>query len=65
MSDEREFTPGDIRAWKAYEKVRASGRFNMYDPRARRETGLNDEKYSFVMSNYSELKEAAEKAKQS
>ena len=64
MSDERKFTPGDIRAWKAYEKVRASGRFNMFDPRAMRETGLNEKQYSFVMNNFSVLKAAHEKATQ-
>jgi len=54
------FTPQQLRDWKAYEKVSKGGRFNMFDPRARRETGLGSDKYSFVMSHYSELKELAE-----
>ena len=49
--------------WRAYERVRARGRFNMFDPRARRETGLNAEQYSFVMKNYTELRDAMIKAR--
>lgn len=48
--------------WSKFEKVRASGRFNMFDPRARRETGLGHERYSYVLSNYSTLKTEVEKA---
>lgn len=55
------FTPEQITHWKRYEKVRRSGRWNMFDPRARQATGLSDEEYSFVLENFSELKEAAEK----
>lgn len=50
--------------WKIFEKVRAGGRFNMFDPRARRETGLDRERYSYVLYNYSTLKTEA-KATQS
>ena len=53
------FTEKDIKAFKAYEKVRASGRFNMFDPNARRMTGLNEDDYLFVMTNFNALKEAA------
>lgn len=54
------FTAKQIADWRAYERVRQSGRFNMYDPRARRATKLDDEVYAFVMDHYSELREAAE-----
>lgn len=47
--------------WRKYEKVRASGKFNMFDPRARRETGLGRERYSYVLCHYSTLKTEAEK----
>lgn len=54
------FTPDDLKDWKAYERVRKSGRFNMYDPRARQATKLSGERYSFVMKNFTELKMAVE-----
>lgn len=53
------FTAKQIADWKRYEKVRAGGKYNMFDPRARQATGLSMERYSFVMQNYSELKTAA------
>ncbi|MGP1666938.1 MAG: hypothetical protein ACTS5I_13695, partial [Rhodanobacter sp.] len=55
-----EFTKEQLRDWKTYERVRAGGRYNMFDPRARLATGLGPEKYSFVMGNYDELKTAVE-----
>jgi hypothetical protein len=35
----------------------------MFDPRAMREAKLNREQFIFCMVNYTELKEASEKAK--
>ena len=63
MSNEvtKEFTKIQLADWRAYEKVRAGGRFNMFDPRARRATGLSDERYIFVMLNFLALKEAQPK----
>jgi len=55
------FTKRQISDWEIYEKVRQGGRFNMFDPNARRLTGLSRERYMFALENYSELKEAAEK----
>jgi hypothetical protein len=55
-----EFTADDLADWKAYERVRKGGKWNMFDPRARRATGLSEERYSFVMEWYSELKAAVE-----
>lgn len=60
MSDIVPFTKQQLSDWKCYEKVRQSGHHNMFFPQARAETGLNSKRYSFVMKNYSELKEAAE-----
>lgn len=60
MTPKLEFTPDDLKDWKAFERVRKSGRYNMYDPNARRATKLNPERYSFVMKNFTELKMAAE-----
>lgn len=42
--------------WMKYEKVRASGKFNMFDPRARQATGLSRERYSYVLWQYETLK---------
>lgn len=50
------FTPQQLADWKAYERVRQGGRWNMFDPRARNATRLSREEYSFVMDNYAELK---------
>ena len=55
------FTPKQLADWKAYERVRQGGWWSMYDPRARRATRLSGERYSFVMQNYSELKETVER----
>jgi hypothetical protein len=41
--------------FQAYEKVRVRGRWNMYDPRAQRATGLTDKEYMAVLSNYEAL----------
>ena len=56
----KKYNAEDIADWKAYEEVRAEGRFNMFDPNARTLTGLSRSRYAFVMDNYSELKAAAE-----
>lgn len=53
------FTSGDLADWKAFEKVRSGGRYNMFDPRARRATGLSADRYLFVMKNFSALKSAS------
>ena len=38
-----------------YEVVRLQGTYNMFDPRARQETGLSEEDYMYIIKNYSEL----------
>ena len=57
------FTAKQISDWHRYEKVRQSGRWNMFDPRARRATGMSQERYTFVMRNFVALLEAAEATK--
>ena len=59
----KKFTTQDIADWKAYERVRKGGRWNMFDPRARHATSLSLERYVFVMENFSALKAAAEQSK--
>ena len=61
MSDPVKFTEGQLEAWRKFERVRKGGRYNMFDPHARKATGLGEESYSFVMRNYSALKDAASK----
>lgn len=56
-----QFTKAQLDDWRAYEKVRKGGRWNMYDPQAFRATGLTGDQFLFVWKNYTELKEAAEK----
>lgn len=55
------FTDIDLDNWRAYERVRKSGKWNMFFPEARRASGLEDDDYSFCIRWYSELKEAATK----
>ena len=52
------FTPKQLADWRAYERVRQGGRYNMFDPRARRLTKLSEERYNFTLCNYSALKAA-------
>jgi len=59
-----EFTFEQLAQFRRYERVRLGGPFNMFDPRARALTGLTREQYSFVMNNYSELRDAELKDKQ-
>jgi hypothetical protein len=55
------FTAQQLADWRAYERVRQSGRHNMFFPQAQRATGLSSERYSFVMANYSALMDAQPK----
>lgn len=57
----KEFTAAQLSDWEDYEEVRQSGVYNMFDPRARRLTGLDEGRYGFVMKNYSALKAATKK----
>jgi len=56
-----QFTFIHLANFRAYEKVCEGAKFNMFDSRARRATGLTDSEYSFVMANYTALKKEAEK----
>ena len=56
------FTDKQINDWHEYEFVRQMGHYNMFDPRARRATGLSSDEYSFCMKHYSELKQASTRA---
>jgi hypothetical protein len=58
--DEMKFTQEHIHWFNLYYRVQLSGKYNMFDPRARQETGLSRSAYDFVMDHYSELREARE-----
>ena len=51
------FTKQQHKDFKAYEKVRTSGRYNMFDPRARAASGLGRDEFLFVLNNYKALHE--------
>jgi hypothetical protein len=51
-----------IANFRAYEKVRAEGKYNMFDPRAIAASGLSKEDYIDVMKNYAEYREASNAA---
>ena len=56
-----EFTDQQLKNFARYVRVQMGGRYNMFDPRARAATGLSQDEYTFIIKNYSELKEASEK----
>lgn len=60
----QQFTAQQIADWQRYEKVRASGKHNMWFPGARLATGLSELRYSFVMEHYEELALAGQQTKQ-
>lgn len=57
----KKFTTQQRDNFRAYERVRKGSRWNMYDPRAVRATGLDREEYVFVMNNFAALKATVEK----
>ena len=65
MSKDNKMTKGgsDItkEEWTAYRNVQNGGMYNMFDPDAVRETGLDKETYMTIIKNYSSLEEKYEK----
>jgi hypothetical protein len=57
-----DFTKNQINDYRAYEKVRKAGHYNMISSQARAAAMLTREEHLFVMENYSELKDASEAA---
>jgi len=55
MEDKNTFTKKQLSNFKKYEAVRKSGKYNMFDSRARLASGLDKDEYLFVMDHYSEL----------
>lgn len=57
---QHQFTKDQLADYLLYEEVRASGAYNMFDPRARASTGLSRDEYRFVMDNFTALRAAYE-----
>lgn len=57
-----EFTPEQIRWYRAFVRVQRSGKHNMVSRAARDAAGLTDEQMKFVMRNYEALGAASNKA---
>ena len=57
------YTKRQVADFRAYEKIRVGGKWNMWDVAAQRASGLRRDDYLFVMKHYSELKELAEQQK--
>ena len=53
------FTPEQLKNWQAYERVRASSEYNMFDPRAAQAAGLNSDEHLFCMRHFDALKKAS------
>lgn len=49
------FTREQLNWYEKFEKLRLSGKYNMFSPQARISIGLNEDQYTFVMKNYSGL----------
>ena len=57
------FSDRDIVDWRSYERVRLSGRFNMFDPRACEMTGMTKERYIFILEQYSNIQDQIAESK--
>lgn len=53
------YTEQQLDNWHTYESVRASGLFNMFDPRARSLTTMSTSEWVFCMEHYDDLKQHA------
>ena len=47
--------PTDEEMFRAYEEVRMSGDYNMFDSRAQINAGLTEDQYLYVIENYKRL----------
>ncbi len=57
------FSDRDIVDWRSYERVRLTGRFNMFDPNAREMTGMTKERYIFILEQYSNIQDQIAESK--
>lgn len=54
------YSENQIRNWQIYERIRQSGMFNMFDPRARGMTTMSVSEWVFCMEHYAALRDAVE-----
>lgn len=54
------YTQQQLDNWREYESIRASGEFNMFDPRARRMSEMSVSEWVFCMEHYADLREHAQ-----
>lgn len=54
------FTEKEISNWREYESVRKTGKYNMFSPRAMKETSLSRGDWLFCITHYALLKQQAE-----
>lgn len=52
------YSDNQLRNWERYERIRLSGAFNMFDPRARELTSMSKSEWVFCMDNYAALRDA-------
>ena len=57
------FSDRDIVDWRNYERIRLTGKFNMFDPRAREIVGLSKERYIFILEHYSNIQDQIAESK--
>jgi hypothetical protein len=53
------FTPEQLKRFAEYVRIQRVGKFNMFDPRARRMTNQTTEEWVFNMEHYDALEAAA------
>jgi hypothetical protein len=53
-----EFTKSQLDNYVTYERIRAIGAFNMFDPRARNMSGMSSKEWVFCIEHYNDLKKA-------
>lgn len=55
------YTHRQLDNWRTYERIRKSGEFNMFDPRAQAITDMSSSEWVFCMEHYDDLKQHATK----
>jgi hypothetical protein len=56
--NEPTFTPEQLKNFIEYARIQRSGRYNMFDPRARVKTNMTLKEWIFCMENYFALEKA-------
>ena len=62
MSATKTFTPEQLKNFAQYVRIQRGGRFNMFDPNARKMTSQSTAEWVFNMEHYEALEAAAKEA---